>query len=61
MRMLGLQAGRPIKIVQVGIHEMQAAILSPIAMGSKGRFVMASGIQVRLSRSNVEYFAFASS
>lgn len=51
-----LIAGRPIKIVQVGIHEMQAAILSPIAMGSKGRFVMASGIQENANLEDIVRF-----
>lgn len=40
------QAGRPIHMKSVSREAMQIAILNPLAMGSKGRFVLVQNIQV---------------
>jgi hypothetical protein len=42
-----MQAGRPITVVPVEGLQMQRAILNPLSMGSRGRYVLVLGIQVR--------------
>lgn len=51
-----LIAGRPIRISAVSIHEMQEAILSPLAMGSKGRFIVVQGIQENANLEDIVKF-----
>ncbi len=40
------QAGRPITLVRADPLEMRRAILNPLAMGSRGRYVIVTGVQV---------------
>jgi hypothetical protein len=42
-----VQAGRPITVQPVSGLMMQRAILNPLSMGSRGRYVLVLGVQVR--------------
>jgi hypothetical protein len=42
-----MQAGRPITVQPVSGLMMQRAILNPLSMGSRGRYVLVLGVQVR--------------
>ena len=44
--LLSVQAGRPIAVTPVEGLQMQRAILNPLSMGSRGRYVLVLGIQV---------------
>ena len=41
-----MQAGRPITVVAADPLEMRRAILNPLSMGSRGRYLLVSGVQV---------------
>lgn len=43
----GVQAGRPITVVPATPVDMQRAILNPLSMGSRARYVLMLGVQVR--------------
>lgn len=44
--MASMQAGRPITVVAADPIQMQRAILNPLSMGSRGRYVLVLGVQV---------------